>query len=125
RVPVGVFFEQLNVQPVESARGLDVEGVLADLFDRGDPGQRQEEAEVIVKVGIGAGNGFAINEVFGFEGFAIGGQDELGLLASGGGTLSQRREGRRYFAFRANLDMDVVALQHAAVQIGFVRVSLL
>ena len=104
RVPVRVFLEQLDVEAVEAARGLDVEGVFADLLDRGDAGQRQEEAEVVVKVGVGAGDRLAIDEVFRFEAFAVGGQDELGLLAGGGGTLPQRGEGSRHFAFRADLE---------------------
>ena len=47
RVPVRVLLEQLDVELVEAAGGPDVEGVFADLLDRGDAGQRQEEAEVI------------------------------------------------------------------------------
>ena len=103
--------------------GLDVEGVFADLLDRGDAGERQKKAEVVGEISIGAGDGFALDEVFGFKRFAVGGQDELGLLAGGGGARPQRREGGRHFAFRADLDVDVIALQHPAGQIGLVRVS--
>ncbi len=79
-VPVGVFLQQLDVEPVEAAGGLDVEGVFADLLDGGDAGQRQKEAEVVVEVGVVAGDRFAIDEVLGLEGLAVGGEDELGLL---------------------------------------------
>ena len=91
--PLGVVLEQLDVEPVETAGGLDVEGVFADLPDRGDTGQRQEEAEVIVEIGVGAGDGAAIEEVFGLKLGAVGGEDELGLLAGGRGTLPQGGEG--------------------------------
>ena len=125
RVPVGVLLQQLDVEPVEAAGGPDVEGVLADLLDRGDAGQRQEEAEVVGKVGVGAGDGLAVDEVLGLEALAVGGQDELGLVAGGGRTLPQRGERRRHFAFRADLDVDVVALEHPAGQVGLVRVAAL
>lgn len=125
RVPLRVVLQQLDVEAIEAARGLDVEGVLADLLNGGDARERQEEAEFIAKAGIGAGDGLAIDEVFGFDGLAIGGEDELGLISAGGSALSQRGQGRRHFAFRADLEMDVVALQHPAGQIGLVRISAL
>jgi hypothetical protein len=50
-VPLWVVLQQLDIEPVQAAGGLDVEGVLADLLDRGDARQRQEEAKVIVEVG--------------------------------------------------------------------------
>jgi hypothetical protein len=80
---------------------------------------------MVVKVGIGAGGGLAIDDVFRFKAFAVGRQDELGLVSAGGSTLPQRGEGRRHFAFRADLEMDVVALEHRAGQIRLVRVSTL
>ncbi len=49
RVPVRVVLQQLDIEPVEPARRADVEGVLADLLDGGDAGQRQEEAEMVGK----------------------------------------------------------------------------
>ena len=125
RVPIRISLQQFDVEAVEAARGLDVKGVFADLLDGGDARQRQEEAEVVVKVGVGAGDGLAIDEVFGLKALAVGGQDELGLVAGGGSTLPQRGEGRRHFAFRADLEVDVVALEHPAGQIGLVRVSTL
>ena len=60
-VPIGIFLQQLDVEAVEAARRLDVEGILPDLPDRRDARQRQEKAEVIMKVGVIAGDGFAID----------------------------------------------------------------
>ena len=36
--PLGIVLQQLDVKAVQAAGRLDVEGVLPDLFDRGDPG---------------------------------------------------------------------------------------
>jgi hypothetical protein len=116
-VPVRVLFQQLDVETVEAAGGLDVKRILADLLDRGDARQRQEEAEVVVKVGVSAGDGLAINKVFGLKGFAVGGEDEFGLGAAGGRTLPQRGEGGWHFTFRAGLEMDVDPLEYRAGQI--------
>ena len=60
RVPVRIVLQQLDIEPVEAARGLDVKSVFADLLDGGDAGQRQEEAEMVREVGVGAGDGLAI-----------------------------------------------------------------
>jgi hypothetical protein len=45
-VPIGIGFQQLDVEAVESAGGADVEGVFTDLLDGGDPRQWQEETEM-------------------------------------------------------------------------------
>jgi hypothetical protein len=34
RVPVRILLQQFNVEAVQAARGLDVKGIFADLFDR-------------------------------------------------------------------------------------------
>ncbi len=78
--PVRVVFEQFDVEPVETACGLDVEGVLANLPDGGDAGQGKEKAEVSVKVGVVAGDRFAVDEVLRLKALAVGGEDELCLL---------------------------------------------
>ena len=51
--PIGVIFQKLDIEPVESARCANVECVLADLLDRRDTGKRQEETEVVGKVLVG------------------------------------------------------------------------
>ena len=50
RAPFGVVLQQLDIEPVQAAGGPDVEGAFADLLDGGDPGQRQEEAEMVREV---------------------------------------------------------------------------
>ena len=87
RAPFGVVLQQFDVEPVEAAGGPDVEGVFADLADGADARQRQEEAEVVREVLIGAGDGLAARQVFGLEVDAVGGQDELRL------GLGRRRAG--------------------------------
>ena len=88
--PVGVVLDQLHVKPVETAGRADVEGAFADLLDRGDTGERQEEAEVIGEIGVTAGDGFTCGDILGLEIDTIGGEDELGLGAGRGGTVAQR-----------------------------------
>ena len=67
RAPVGVVLQKLDVEPVQAAGGPDVEGAFADLLDGGDAGERQEEAEMVGEVGIGAGDGLAARQVLGLE----------------------------------------------------------
>ena len=121
RAPIGVVLQQLDIEPVQAAGGPDVEGAFADLLDGGDASQRQEEAEMVGKVGIGAGDRLAGGQVLGLEGLAIGREDELGL---GRGGLRARLEcGQRPRSSRlpAGGDMDVVALEDAAENVGLVR----
>ena len=120
RSPLRVFPQQFNVEFIESAGGLDVEGILTDLLNGGDAGERKEEAEVIGEIRVGAGDGFAVHDIFRLKCFAIGGEDELALLARGGRTLPQCFERAGDFALRADLDMDVVALKDAAGEVGLV-----
>jgi hypothetical protein len=121
-IPIRVLLQQFDVETVEAAGGLDVERVFADLLDGGDACQRQKEAKFIAKLGVAAGNGLAIDEIFGLKVLAVGGEDELGLVAVSGRTLPQLAESRCHSAF-ADLEMDVVALEYPARRVGLVCVS--
>jgi len=121
--PVGVFAEQFHVEAVQAAGGADVEGVFPDLLDRGDSGERQEKTEVIGEGRIIAGDRLAIDEVLGFKGFAVGGEDELGLLFVGGRAFPQGGERGSHLALRADLEVDVVALENAAGEVGLVGIA--
>jgi hypothetical protein len=77
--PLGVALQQFDIEPVQPAGGADVKGVLGDLPDRGDAGERQEEAEMVREIGIGAGDRIAACQVLGLECIAIGREDEFGL----------------------------------------------
>lgn len=46
-IPRGIFAKQLDVEAVQTACSLDVEGILPNLPDRGDSSERQEKSEVI------------------------------------------------------------------------------
>ena len=74
--PFGVVFQKLDIEPVQAACRPDVERAFADLLDGGDPGQRQEEAEVVREVLIGAGDRLAARQVLGLEVRAVGREDE-------------------------------------------------
>jgi len=50
--PFGIVFQQLDVELVEPSRGPNVERAFPNLFDGGDTCQRQEESEMIGKLGI-------------------------------------------------------------------------
>ena len=120
RAPIGVVLQKFDVEAVEAAGRPDVEGVLADLPDGGDAGQRQEEAEVVGEVLVGAGDGLAAGQVFGLEVRAVGGEDELRLGLGGGGAVLQRLERLRDLPGVAGQDVDVVGLENAA-EVGLVR----
>src|SRR3546814_7392458 len=69
--PIGIVLQQLDVELVEPTRGADVERAFAHLLDGGDPGKRQEEAEMIGELGEGAGDRFAGKQILCLERFAI------------------------------------------------------
>lgn len=75
---------------------------------------------MIGKPGIITGDRLTLGEVLGLKAFAIGGEDELGLLAGSGVALPQCPEGRRDLALGADLDVNVVALEDCALQVGVV-----
>jgi hypothetical protein len=55
--PFGIVLQKFDIELVKAAGCPDVEGAFADLFDGGDPGQRQEEAEMVREVLITASLG--------------------------------------------------------------------
>src|SRR3546814_14088884 len=67
--PIGIVLQQLDVELVEPTRGADVERAFAHLLDGGDPGKRQEEAEMIGELGEGAGDRFAGKQILCLERF--------------------------------------------------------
>ncbi len=122
-IPLRVFLQQFDVQAIEATGSLDIKGIFTDLLDRCDPRQQQEKPEVVVKVGILAGDGLAIDEIFGLKARAVGGKDEFGFVASGGRAITQGRERRSHLAIAANVQVNIVALEHAAGQIRLVRAA--
>ena len=100
RPPLGVVLQQLDVEPVQAARGPDVEGIFGDLLDGGDAGERQEEAEMVGKVLVGAGDRLAAREILGLEIHAVGREDELCLGLGGGGARLQSGQRPRYLSRR-------------------------
>lgn len=123
RVPVRVFPEQLDIELVQASGGLDVESVFANLFDRGDSCQRQKKTEVIGKIGVVADERFAISEVFRFQSFAIGGEDELCFGARRLRAVAQCVQRFGNATIFANSEMDIIALKNAAGQIGLIRIA--
>ena len=71
----------------EAAAAPDVKSVLANLANRADARQRQEEAEVIGEIGIVASDGAAASKVFRLERIPIGRDDELGRRAGAHGPV--------------------------------------
>ena len=92
------------------------------LGNGGDARQRQEEAELLGKFEIGAGEDIPARQILRLEHVAIGGEDELGLGLRGGGAVAKGGEGLRDLARRGCSDVDVVTLKNAA-QIGLVGVA--
>ena len=113
-VPVRVLLQQRSIEPVEAARGADVEAALAQLPDGGDPRQRQEEAEMVRKGGVVAGDRLAGLHVLGLERVPVGRQDELGLGLGRCWAGLQPAQRLGDGAGGGDSDMDVVGLKHAA-----------
>jgi hypothetical protein len=63
--PFRVVLQKLDIKPVQTAGGPDVERALADWLDCGDPGEGQEETEVVREFLIGAGDRLAGFQVLG------------------------------------------------------------
>ncbi len=78
---------------------------------------------MVGEVQVGAGDGFATSQLFGFKGLPIGGEDELGTGFGGGRAGAQRFEGSTHGAGFAHGDMDVVALEHATRHIRSIVVA--
>ena len=114
-------FEKLDIEFVQARGGPDVECVLANLLDSGDAGKRQEEAEVIGKIGIGASDSLAGIEVLGFQRHAVGRQDELDLVRHGLRARAQLGEGFADQVFQADRDMDIACLEYAALNVRLVK----
>ena len=116
--PIEVVFQKLDIVAVHPACGADVERTFPNLLDGRDARQRQEEAEVVGEVGVGAGADFASGKVFGLEVRPTSRQNELGLgrcracLECGQGRADRTRWG--------DGDMDMVGLKDAAKQAGCV-----
>jgi hypothetical protein len=91
----------------------------AYLLDSGDPRERQEEAEVIGEVGVGAGDRFAAGQVLRLENSTVGGENESRLRLRCGGARPQRGQRLRDRAWRANGDVNVACLENAT-QVGLV-----
>ena len=90
--PFGIVPQQLDIEPVQPAGGPDVEGAFADLFDGCDAGERQEKAEMVREVGIGAGDRLAARQILGLELVAVGRQMNFALaLAVAGLAFSAAR----------------------------------
>ena len=79
---------------------------------------------MIGKVGKITGDDFAGAQVFGLELRTIGGQYEFGLVASGLRAVAQGRERTADCAGIAGGNMDIVALEDAASDVGLIGVAL-
>lgn len=111
--PFRIVFQQFNIEAVEAAGRLNVEGVFFDLANRADSGEFEEKPEVVGKVRVITGDGFAAFHVFRLKLPAIRGQNETGLLLYGRRAVSQGIERGRDFALTAGLYMDISTLQDA------------
>ena len=90
--PFRIVFQQLDIELIEPPGRLHIDWVVFDLLDRGNAGERQEEAEMLGKVRINRCDSVAADEVFGFQRHAIGREDELRFGRGGLGALSQCRQ---------------------------------
>ena len=119
--PILIGFQQFNIEFVETAGGADIDWVVADLPDGADASERQEKAEMVWEISKETRDKLTGLQFFGFEGFAVGCEDEFNFVAGvvGGGALAQFVKGGSNLVGAACLDVDVVGLQDAA-DVGFV-----
>ncbi len=75
RIPFGVMLKQFNIQPVQPRCRLDIESIVANLLDRRDASQRQEETKVVGKLFVVADKCRALDDVLCFDRLAIGRQN--------------------------------------------------
>src|SRR5699024_7016235 len=78
------------------------------------------KAEVLGKVRKAGGHGLAAGEIFRLHGPAIGGEDKLGLGLAGGRTGPQCVQSGAHLTFVTDGDVNVVALQDTAGNVGAV-----
>lgn len=117
-LPIRIFLQQLQIEPVEAARGLNINRVVANLPNGGDASERQEKAKMIGKLGVGASNCLAQSQVFRLQKLAIGRQNELRLGRRGFGTGLQSRQRGGDGPLIARRNMNVGALQNPFRHIG-------
>ena len=117
--PIGVVFDQFDIEPIEAAGRADVKGAFADLFNGGNARERQEEAEVIGKIDIATSDGFAGTDILGLKINAIGGEDEFCLGSGGGRAGFEGVQGRGHRARCAGRKVNIAGLKDAA-DVGFV-----
>lgn len=121
--PLGILIQQLDVELVQPRGSAHVSGVVPDLLDRRDTGQRQEEAKMVGKVRIGAGDGFAARQLFRLKGLPVGGEDKFSFGFCGGRAGAQGFEGITHSSRFTHCDMDIVALKYTTQHIGRVVVA--
>ena len=120
RAPFVIVLQKFNVQPVEAARGANIERILADLADGGNARQWEEKPEMIREILIGARNGFAAGQIFGFKGGAVGGENKFCFRLCRRGAVFESLERFCYIAGAARQDVDIVGLEDSA-KVGLVR----
>jgi hypothetical protein len=122
RAPLRIGLQKLDIEPIETAGRADVERAFADLLDGRDTGQRQEEAEVIGKLGVSAGDCLAARQILGLERLAIGCESKFRPGPGRRRAGLQRDKSLGDLAGRGNGDVDIAGLKDAT-QIGLVGLA--
>src|SRR3546814_17151990 len=124
RAPFGMILRQLDIKPVEPAGRPDVKRAFADLLDGGETRKRQEETEMIWKVGIVANDRRLVAcQIFRLEINALRGQYEFRLGLPRGRAFPHRFERVCDIPLCAALAVAVVGLDLAAPSGLFPRPS--
>lgn len=118
--PVGVVFEKLDVEAIQADGRPDIDGVLADLANRADAREGEEEAKVIGEFFVRASDGLSAREIFGLKNDAVCREDEARLRGHCRRAHAKRRERFGDSPRLCDEDMDMVPLKDAA-EIGAVR----
>jgi len=57
--PIGIVFQQLDIKTIQATGCANIERAVTYLLDGGDAREGQEEAEMVGKIRVRTGNGFA------------------------------------------------------------------
>ena len=77
RVPFGVVWSNSTYKPIQTRGRFDIKGVVADLLDRCDSSQRQEEAKVVSELFVIACQRLTFSKVLSLNGLSVSRQSVL------------------------------------------------
>ena len=120
-LPLWILTKKLKVETIESTNRLDVESVLSNRPHGCDARKRKEKAEVVGELRVFTGDRLAGRQMLGLEHLAVRRDNERTLMLRRCRRKLELHETRRHLARLRHQDVNVVALEHTALDIRLVR----